>query len=239
MLKPLSASLFLLGATPVLAGSPPSSPEGTATPTVATAWRVEGTAGVVSDYRFRGYSLSGGEPAVQAGLTLTHVSGFYVDVYSSSIEDYGVDSDGNGAEVELTGSLGWRGQASGIDVEASVAAYRYPGGEAVDYVEIPVQAGRSFLAFTVTAGLAYAPAQRALGDADNLYEWIAVDYAPGGWPVSLSGRVGRERGAFAEDGKWDWEAGLSKDLGVATMGLSWTDSDRTQGAWVASLFLSF
>ena len=120
-------------------------------------WMLEGTAGVVSDYRYRGYSLSEGRPALQTGATLSHRSGVYAQVYLSSIDEYGVGDDGDGADAEITGEIGWSGQLGGFLVNAAIAAYRYPDGDGVNYVEVPLQVSRTFNALTGTVGLAYAP----------------------------------------------------------------------------------
>lgn len=202
-------------------------------------WTLEGTAGVVSDYRYRGYSLSGGDPALQGGLTLTHASGLYGDVYLSSIDEYGLDADGNGAELEVTVTGGWAGAIAGFDVDAGVSAYQYPDGSNVNYVEIPAQLGRTVGPWTWTLGAAYAPEQSALGDEDNRYVWGGADFAPGTWPLSLGATIGYEDGAYAPGGKTDWLIGASAPLGPVVIGLSWVDSDADEGAVVASLFASF
>jgi uncharacterized protein (TIGR02001 family) len=202
-------------------------------------WSVEGTVGVVSDYRYRGYSLSGGDPALQAGLTASHASGIYGDAYLSSIEEYGAGDDSDGAQVELTLSAGWVGTLAGLDVDAGVSAYRYPGGSGVNYVEFPVQAGRTLGAATWTVGFAYAPSQSALDDEDNGYVWGSLAYAPTAWPISVAASLGYEAGAYAPGGKTDWSLGLSAPLGPVTIGAAWTDSDADSGALVASAFFSF
>ncbi len=202
-------------------------------------WTVDATVGAVSDYRYRGYSLSDGDAALQGGATLTHASGLYADVFVSTIDEYGTGDDGDGADVEITATFGWSGSISGYEVDAAVSAYRYPDGDDVDYVEFPVRIDRTFKALTGTVGVAYAPEQTALGDEDNRYGWASLTYAPVNWPVSLGGRLGYEDGAFAPDGKTDWEVGLTRGLGPATLGLSWTDSDQTSGALVASMFVGF
>lgn len=213
---------------------------GVASPALAqSAWSVEGVAGVVSDYRYRGYSLSDQQPALQAGLTARHRSGFYGDVYASTMDEYGLDTNEDGAHVELTGSVGWAGDIRGIEVDVAVSRFVYPGGEDVDYAEIPVQIGRTIGDVAWALGAAYAPSQSALGNEDNRYGWVSLSYAPSAWPVSLSSHLGYEDGAFAQEGKTDWVIGLARDLGPATMDLSWTDSDREAGALVASVFLSF
>jgi uncharacterized protein (TIGR02001 family) len=208
----------------------------------AGPWTLEGTFGAVTDYRFRGLSLSDERPAVQAGATLSHASGFYGDVYLSSIEEYGLDADGDGATIEATLTAGWAGAWLGLDWDAAVSAYRYPRGTDVDYVEIPVQAGRTVGATTWAVGAAYAPAQDALGDEDNRYLWAGVEHAPEGWPVSLAASVGHEAGAWAPDGKTDWRLGAFRALGPAVLGAEWidsdVDSDADGGALVVSLFFA-
>lgn len=222
----LAAVLSLCGA-PALA----QSAEG--------AWTLEATAGMVSDYRWRGTSLSGGDPALQAGATFSHASGLYGDVYVSSIEEYGFGADGDGAEIEVTLTAGWAGSLAGFDVDAGVAAYQYPDGSDVAYVEIPVQAGRTVGSWTWTLGAAFAPAQSALGDEDNHYVWAGAVLAPEAWPLALEATLGREEGAWAPGGKTDWSLGARAPFGPVEIGLAWVDSDVDEGAAVASLFASF
>lgn len=225
MIKTIVASAcLLLSASPVLAQSD---------------WSLEGSVGVVSDYRYRGYSLSGEDPALQAGLTLSHASGVYGDVFVSSIEEYGIGDAGDGAGLEVTSTLGWAASIGGFDVDAAVSSYAYPDGDDVNYVEAPVRVGQTVGDLTWTVGVAYAAAQTALSDEDNRYGWAGLSYAPETWPISLSGAFGYEEGAFAPDGKSDWSLGAAQDFGPATLALTWVDSDVEAGALVASAFLSF
>lgn len=205
----------------------------------ASDWSVEGTVGLVSDYRFRGLSLSGGDPVLQAGVTLSHTSGLYADAYLSGIEEYGVGEDGDGADLEVTLTAGWAGSWLGLDWDAALSAYKYPDGDDVDYLEAPIQASKAFGAYTATVGMAYAPAQSALGDEDNRYVWAGLDHTPETWPISLSVAVGYEEGAWAPDGKTDWRVGAFLPLGPLTAGVEWIESDAESGALVASAFASF
>ena len=202
-------------------------------------WSLTGTAGVVSDYRYRGYSLSDEQPAVQGGLTAGHASGFYGDVFVSTIDEYGVGLDGDGAEVEVTATLGWAGQVEGFEIDVAAAAYRYPDGDDVNYVEFPLQIGRTDEAVGWAVGVAFAPAQTALGDEDNRYGWMSLTYAPSSWPVTFTSGVGYEDGAFAPDGKTDWSIGVARELGRLSLGLSWIDSDADNGQAVATVFVNF
>lgn len=203
-------------------------------------WTVEGSVGAVSDYRYRGYSLSDGDPALQGGLTVSHSGGFYGDLWLSTIDEYGIGSDGDGARVEATVTLGWAGAIGGLDVDVGVSTYQYPDGTDVAYSEIPVQIGQTRGAVTWTLGAAWAPdGQTALGDADNRYVWGGLDVAPDAWPVSLRGTVGYEDGAWAPGGKTDWLVGLALPVGPATLGLDYVDSDVDDSAVVLSLFVGF
>ena len=91
----------------------------------------------------------------------------------------------------------------------------------------------------LSAGFAYAPAQDALGDEDNGYVWLGLDYGRVDWPFALTARVGREDGAYAPGGKTDWTLGAEVPLGGLSLGLAWTDSDVDDGALIASVFARF
>lgn len=202
-------------------------------------WTVGGQIGVVSDYRDRGYTLSDGGAAVQGDVSVTHRSGFYAGAWASSIYDYGVGPDGDGARVELTFYAGWTGSVAGFDVDAGVWDNRYPDGTDVDYVEFPIQIGRSVGDVTLEVGAILAPAQTGLGDEENTYLWTRAEYAPTDWPVSLHATLGQEDGAFAPDGKTDWRVGLKAPVGAFTLGVDWVDSDTEDSALVGRLFWGF
>lgn len=202
-------------------------------------WTVEGRAGVVSDYRDRGYTLSDGEPAVQGEITVGHVSGFYGGVWGSSIDEYGVGADGDGAEIEITLYAGWAGAVGGFDVDLGVWRNLYPDGDEVNYVEFPLQVGRSVGDATFTTGVVWAPAQTGTGDEANTWVWTRAEYAPEAWPVSLHAQLGHEDGGFAPDGKTDWRAGVEAPAGAFTVGLDWVDSDTEDSAVVGSVFWGF
>ncbi|MGH6785820.1 MAG: TorF family putative porin, partial [Novosphingobium sp.] len=88
-----------LAAAPALAEE-----EETAPPSEFT---VTGNVVFVSDYRFRGLSLSGGDPAIQGAINVNHDSGFYVGAWGSSLEQDAFDIYGN---MELDLYAGWTGE---------------------------------------------------------------------------------------------------------------------------------
>lgn len=199
-------------------------------------WTVEWEAGVVSDYRFRGYSLSDERPAVQGGLTISTPSGLYAYGWASTIDEYGADLDGRGATVEIDLGFGYATSLGGFDLDVSAVRYVYPGGRDVEFWEIPASASRSVGDWTLTLGGAYVPKQDNTG-GDNTYVFAGADWAlPTARPVTLSLRVGREDGAFADD-KTDWSLGASTELGPVELGLGWVDADAADvdGGLVASI----
>lgn len=196
---------------------------------------LEGEIGVVSDYRFRGLSLSGEDPAIQGGLTLNLPQGFYVGVWGSNIEDY------EGADIEIDLMAGYAFSAGGVDFDVSAVRYTYPDGDDVDYWEIPVSAAKTWDAFTGAASLVYAPEQDSIGGEDSWYANLSGEYAPESWPVSLDAGFGYEDGAFG-DGKIDWSAGVTLPLGPVVISLHYVgydDGPDGDSTVVAGLSASF
>lgn len=203
-------------------------------------WSLSGDIGAVSDYQYRGYSLSANDWAVQGGLTANAPHGFYFGVWGSEIEEYGVDGDGDGALIEIDLSVGRTFSVGGWDWDVALLHYGYPDASNVDYFEVPVSAARTTGAFTTTLGAQYAPSQDNLGGEDNLYLYVGGDYAPKHWPVSVNAQIGHEHGAFA-DGKLDWQLGLAKDIGPVSLTLQYSDSDGpgSESSTVAGISLGF
>ncbi len=90
---------------------------------------VSGSVTVVSDYVFRGVTQTNEKPALQAGLTWEHESGFYVGTWGSSIS-WLSDSDPDvSSQVELDVFAGYAGEfgESGVGYDVGANYYWYPG----------------------------------------------------------------------------------------------------------------
>ncbi|RYD97329.1 MAG: hypothetical protein EOP61_16780, partial [Sphingomonadales bacterium] len=172
-------------------------------------------ASIVSDYRFRGISLSNRDPVMQGGLDLAFRSGFFLGTWASGIASYG----GSNVEVDLYGGYG--GSLAGLDYSFSALGYVYPGAKAVDYVELQGTLGRAFGPVTTTLTVAYIPDQDNADD--NLYTALGADIAVGDTPITASASIGRENGGYDE--KWDWSAGLTYKLDVMEISASYVDSN--------------
>src|SRR3546814_6725798 len=86
---------------------------------------VAGGVSAVSDFRFRGISLSDEDVAVQGTITFAHDGGFYAGTWASSLEDSPLYGH---TEVDLY--AGWSGDiASGTKLDVGLTYYLYPNRE--------------------------------------------------------------------------------------------------------------
>lgn len=251
--RSLSVATALVGATLV---AMPAMAQEEAETASTSEFSVTGNVAIVTDYRFRGVSQSGGDFAVQGGLNVAHESGFYVGTWASSIDDRG---SGLG-EMELDVFGGWSGEvASNVKLDAGLLYYIYPskdnGYGKSNYFEPYVKVSSQFGPVGATLGVAYAWDQKALGSQDNLY--VFTDFSAGipKTPVTLTAHLGYTDGALAPDylggvnndkSAFDWSVGASATvLGGLTVGVSYVGvegksfKNATDDAVVGTLSYSF
>jgi uncharacterized protein (TIGR02001 family) len=216
---------------------------------------VTGEVSLLSDYRFRGISRSDEDPALQASLTLSHRSGLYVGARGTSLE--GLDSfrlrdpqfeDLGDVELDLYAGYG-TDLGGGLELDAGALYYVFTGGRgATDYVE--PYASLTYLIGPVeaTAGIKYAPEQRAIGDEDMVYLFGQVDVSVPFQPWTVSASVGRQD--WGPSGSyWNWSIGVEHRIRVLgalnpEIGLRYVDTDLPSqsgqdAGLVASLRLRF
>lgn len=185
----------------------------------------------MSDYRFRGISRSDEDPALQAGATLWHDSGFYAGARGTTLD--GLDSfrlndprfeDLGDLQLDLYAGYGVD-LGRGFSADGGVMAYVFAGGEgATDYVE--PYASLSYLLGPVeaTVGAKWAPSQEATGDEDMLYTYGELYAGIPFTPVSLTAHAGRQDwGTYGS--YWNWSVGGSYVIGPAQLGLTYVDTD--------------
>jgi uncharacterized protein (TIGR02001 family) len=214
---------------------------------------VGGSATIASDYRFRGVSQSDREMAVQGGITIAHESGLYVGTWASNLAGWGTFGGAN-MELDLIGGYKAR-LADNATLDVGLTWYMYPGGAdktdfAEPYAKLTGTAGRA----TLTAGVAYAPKQQAIGKwydtgasaaagvythpgdkDDNLYVWGDGAVAVAGTPFTAKAHVGHSWGqdglgpnatAVAPTGAyWDWSLGADATWRSLTFNVSYVDTD--------------
>jgi uncharacterized protein (TIGR02001 family) len=206
----------------------------------AGAQELSAEIGIVSDYRYRGLSLSGGDPAAQASLTLEHDSGWYAQASFSTLGS----RHPKAAEIDLT--AGFEKDLSehlGFDISAAVALY--PDAPADAYFEATAAATISRGKASARFGLSFIPAQRATGGAGNGYAFGEAELALSGAPITLKAAIGYERGAFDEaehGGKRDWSFGTEIARGPAKFFAAYVGSNADgegRHALIASLLGEF
>ena len=100
---------------------------------------LSGSVSLVSDYRARGISQSGENPAVQSWLQYFHNSGFYAGWWASNVDYYrSSDSLDNKERVEHDLYIGYYSQlGENLSYDFTYYEYIYPGTESdVDFSEI-------------------------------------------------------------------------------------------------------
>lgn len=185
---------------------------------------ISGSAAFVSDYRFRGISLSGRDPAVQAGIMASTRTGYYFGIWGSSIDDHG----GANAEIDMYG--GWSGPLGPLTATTGVHAYLYPGGDDVNVVEIHGSLSGSLGPAMLTIGANWAPDQSALQRA-NRYAYGLLTVGIPNTPLTAKASIGHERGSRFIDirtptsGKLDYMIGLDARYGKLTLGGAFIGND--------------
>jgi len=216
-----------------------------ASPIAARNVDVSASVSGVSDYRFRGISLSDEDPALQASLGVDHESGFYAAAWGSTLDDtplYGA------VELDLYG--GWRREvASGTTLDVGLLYYLYPDGEDLagpsDFAEPYASITHNFGPVTGKIGAAYAWEQAATGGGNNLFVYTDWTTMLPGTPVTLKAHLGHSDGTLSPTGDYfEWLIGADFAVGPAVIGLAYVDSDLEPGpnvdaAIVASLNFSF
>lgn len=174
----------------------------------------------VSDYRFRGVSLSDKDIAIQPTLTVKHESGFYVGVWGSNL----AENSGDDIEVDLYAGFSG-GDAVTYDIGATY--YVYPGVSSLNYFEFTGKLGTTVGPATIGGQVSYVPSQDNTGNTDNIYVATNASIALPDSPISIVGSVGIEDGAFSPgSSKLDWSLGLTANVSGFTVGASYVDTDR-------------
>ncbi len=243
-------SHLLVGGLSLVAATPAFAQDDTAPPPPVT---ISGSAAIVSDYRFRGVSQSDEDVAVQAGVTVAHESGLYGGFWGSNLAGWGTFGGAN-LELDVIGGYKFK-PTEDVTLDVGVTYYMYPGGaDKTDFFEPYAKVSGSLGPASLTAGVAYAPAQEALGrwyftgaDAaagvyndpgdkeDNLYVWVDASTAVPRTPFTAKAHVGFSDGnrglgpnatSVAPTGKYfDWMVGVDTTFKNLTLGVSYVGTD--------------
>ncbi len=191
-----------------------------------------GTASVVSDYRYRGISLSGNKPAAQAGVNYDDASGWYVGAFASTARSA---VDGRRG-VQAIISTGYAARLpSGLSLEAGADYSVLSGISSYDYAE--VFAGFAFS--ELSARLYYSP--RYFGrDSKAAYAEVNIAH-----PLQDNVRVLAHAGALSADAdarqgytysshtgpQFDAAAGVAFDWQGFNIQFTWVQVNHVSGAY--------
>ena len=221
----------LLGLAIALASATPAFAEDAETPAIT----INGTATLVSDYRFRGISQTNKRFAVQGSFTVSHESGLSATVWGSSIDNY--IAAGGDQEIDLI--VGFKKTFSGTTVDVGGLYYYYPGSSSIipynsDFFEPYLAVSHTFGPVTAKVTGNYAPKSKALdigfGKEDNFYGALDLSAAIPNTPVSLSGHLGHNfsRSFLSGGVKYtDWSVGASFTHKALSFGIQYVDTDAT------------
>ena len=188
---------------------------------------VSGTAAIVSDYDFRGFTQTAEKPAVQLSIDYAHESGWYLGTWGSNVDDFG-DGGINTASTEVDFYTGFRGEAGALGWDAGINYYTYAGASDLNYAEIY---GR-FSVNIVNFGLYYSNAFGHKDNDDAIYVYGDVGIPAGPLTIGLhagySNGDGIEQTYFAgtgQDDYFDYSAGISYEANNFTLGMKYIVRD--------------
>jgi len=194
----------------------------------ATA-QLSGDVAVVSDYRYRGVSLSGNRPAVQAGLSFDARNGLYAGAFASTLDAAFIESH---ALVQAYAGFAQRSGEAAWDAGASVTLFPH----AADYNYGELHAGLSWERWS--AALHYAPEYFGRR-VRTLYAEANVAWPQGWtlpWPAGVRTSLVAHAGVLyarstgddlsgTRNRRADAKAGIAFDARWAKLELAWVAGD--------------
>lgn len=187
------------------------------------------TPALVSDYRASGLSQTQGDPAAQLDLMLTHASGLYAGIWTSSV-DYGL---GIKTRQELDYYAGYYWQITDdISLDTWTTRYEYPNTSAFNMNDVQTVLD----AYGVLLSGKYASNLHdpELNEEEDYSSWF-VGYQTL-LPLEIGLRATYETVDYKDDVFWtsngdsrseynNWEVKLSKELWHLDWSLSYIDTD--------------
>ena len=196
--------------------------------------------GGFSDYRFRGFSQTGEEPAIQGGADFGYGIGYF-GIWASNL-DFGLDGAGHdiaNAEVDIYGGI--KPVWGPVTFDLGVIYYAYPAAHdsaaELNYVELKLGASGN-LTNELAVGTTFYWSPDYTGELGDVYtiEGTASYALPKVWVFSpsLGGRIGYQEGDSAgyatlfgngADHYWYWDAGLTLTVEKFAFDFRYIDTD--------------
>jgi uncharacterized protein (TIGR02001 family) len=207
------------------------------------ALTINGTATLVSDYRFRGISQTDKRAAMQGSITLTHSSGLYASVWGSSVDDYVTASLQSNQELDLI--LGFKKTFGSTTVDVGALYYVYPKTKlpgdlsSSNFIEPYLAVSQAIGPVTAKATVNWGPKQKALAlnqvgpKQDSLYLAGDLSASIPNTPIGLTAHLGHSKGPswLATTGRGnsytDWAIGATATFKAITVGVQYVDTNTT------------
>jgi uncharacterized protein (TIGR02001 family) len=225
--RSLMAASMLAGC--VLAASPALADDA---PAPTPAFTVNGSAAVVSQYRFRGLAQSDNKPAFQGSITLTHESGFYISTWGSSASAGASPINIGGTEIDVYGGYAHELGKSGVKLDVGVYGYLYPGAHLGNYYELYGSLSKTFGPVLAKVGMNYAPSQRVFNynftspTHSNTYVYGELSSGIPGTPLTVHSHLGHTGGGFDWGKQYlDYNVGVSASWKALTLDASLVGTD--------------
>lgn len=192
---------------------------------------LEMTLGVTSDYRSRGISQSLGDPAIQGGAMLSHISGVYVGAWTSSV-DFGAGTKTR-AEQDYYAGYFWQA-TDDISLDLGYIKYVYPKN--ADFNLSEVYGVLDVYGVKLGANYSSDTSNYFGKDQNTLYTFLGYKLPlPQAFALDLHvGRNDAKDDAYLSDNGdtrqayYEWEAKLTRDFVGVTWGLSYIDTDLSK-----------
>jgi uncharacterized protein (TIGR02001 family) len=220
---------YVFGAAAVLAASFAATPVVAADPTVTL------TAGVVSDYTFRGISQTNENPALQLGGEIALPTSDWLAIYAGL---WGSNVDlNNGAEAEIDAYGGLRATFDKLGVDVGFIRYIYTGrvNDELDYTEGKLAVSYDFGFVLPSAAIYYSPEfYNDSGSAVYYTAGVSVPIPVTQFAPTIKANVGRQHiddnAAFGitKDSYMDWNIGLFATYWGFTAGVQYVDTNLTK-----------
>ncbi|HET7797028.1 MAG TPA: TorF family putative porin [Nevskia sp.] len=236
---------FLASLTFVVATNLANAAEGDAPATAAAAaptpdWTFPGSVDIASEYIFRGLTQTNKDPALQGGIEIDHVSGFYAGAWGSNISwlsDLTALGFGKvSSSIELDGYLGYRTKfTDAFGMDFGVYTYYYPGTYPSGFTspnttEVYIAASYSFVSlkysYALTNLFGFANSKYS-GYLDLSANW---EFTPS-WV--LNGHVGRQNVEhFGAASYTDWKLGVTKNFSAGwSLALAYYDTNADEAVY--------
>ena len=198
--------------------------------------------GVFSDYRFRGFTQTNYNPAIQGGFDFAHKSGFYLGNWNSNVSD----TLYNGAPIEMDFYGGYKHSFGDFGLDIGLLYYYYPGtGEYNPNFEaknFEAYIGGSYGPFSVKYFYSFTDffglSSEALGLPGNIntkgsqYVDFSVSYPFEGTGFGVNAHAGFQKVknyqqlGSPKDDVWDYKAGVTYDWTGFVFGVAWVGTSE-------------